>query len=240
MTVHDGLLLLGGVVAFYLYDSALLLYHNEIVLVGRRNGCRVSGGSTFELRGKHVFLPNPFFPHRPLFRLSWPQYGEFSGGAHNVQSRRLTVALSAIAPWMILLLFLFAIALPYTLFVSQSIEALLVWIVAVYTAIIFTLLHVYRHRKALNLSRRAVASIALDALLCAPFALNIVRKIGLRQHFDGDLRVVAATRLSPQAVDDLAAVLRERIHASLQFIEPDAPAFQTLNSYLHHFEGLRK
>jgi hypothetical protein len=83
-------------------------------------------------------------------------------------------------------------------------------------------------------------AIALDALLCAPFALNIVRKIGLRQHFDGDLRVVAATRFSPRALDDLADVLHRRIHASLNFIEPDAPAFQALNTYLHNVEALRK
>jgi hypothetical protein len=38
MILHDGLLLLGGVVALYLYDSALLLYHNDLVLIVRRNG----------------------------------------------------------------------------------------------------------------------------------------------------------------------------------------------------------
>lgn len=240
MTLHDVLLLLGGVVGLYLYDSALLLYHNEIVLESRRNGCRVSGGSTFELRGRHVFLPNPFFPNRPLFRLNWPEHGEFNGSAQSVPSRRIVVALSAIAPWTLLLLLLFAVALPYTLLVLQSAQALLAWMACVYAAIVLTLLHVYRYRKALNLSGRAVAAIALDALLCAPFALNIVRKIGLRQRFDGDLRVVAATRLSPKAVNDLAGILHERIHASLQFVEPDAPAFEALKTYLHHFEGLRE
>lgn len=240
MTWHDGLLLLGGIVALYLYDSALLLYHNEIVIVSGRRGCRVSGGSTFELRGRHVFLPNPLCPHRPLFRLSWPGYGQCSGGMQPLRSHRVIVALSATAPWMLLLLFLFAVALPYTLFVARNMEALLAWIVSVYAVIVFTMLHVYRYRKALHLSRRDVGAVALDALLCAPFALNIVRKIGLRQHFDGDLCALAATRFSPQAVDDLAGVLRERIQGSLHFIEPDAPAFDALNTYLHHIEGLRK
>jgi hypothetical protein len=240
MTLHDVLLLLGGVVALYLYDSALLLYHNEIVVVSARSGCRVSGGSTFELRGRHVFLPNPLCPHRSLFRLNWPEHGQFSGAARPVPSRRVVVALSVLAPWMLLLLFLFAVALPYTLLVMQSAQALLAWIATVYTAIILSLFQVYRYRKALNLSGRAVAAIALDALLCAPFALNIVRKIGLRQRFDDDLRVVAATRLSPQAVRDLAGILDERIQASLQFVEPDAPAFEALKAYLHHFERLRE
>jgi hypothetical protein len=240
MTLHDVLLLLGGVVVLYLYDSALLLYHNEIVLVSGRKGCRVSGGSTLELRGRHVYLPNPLCPHRPLFRLNWPEHGQFSGSTKPVPSRRIVVALSVIAPWTLLLLFIFAIGLPYTLLVLQSAQALLVWLAVVYAVIILTLLHVYWHRKALNLSGRAVAAIALDSLLCAPFALNIVRKIGLRQRFDGDLRVVAATRLSPQAVNDLAGILHQRIHASLHFVEPDAPAFEALKTYLHHFEGLRE
>jgi hypothetical protein len=240
MTLHDVLLLLGGVVAFYLYDSALLLYHNEIVIVSARSGCRVSGGSTFELRGRHVFLPNPLCPHRPLFRLNWPEHGKLSEAGRPASSRRVVVVLSTLAPWMLLLLFLFAVALPYMLLVVQSAQALLAWIATVYAVIIFILFQVHRHRKALNLSGRAVAAIALDALLCAPFALNIVRKIGLRQRFDTDLRVVAATRLSPQAVRDLVGILDERIHASLQFVEPDAPASEALKTYLHHFERLRE
>jgi hypothetical protein len=239
MILHDGLLLLGGVVALYLYDSALLLYHNEVVLVSRHDGCRMSGGSAFELGGRHVFVPSPWCPHQPLFRLSWPEQGVVEATTKPMRSRRTTVALSTIAPWMWLLLVLFALGLPYALFVSNSVVALLAWIVAVYVVIMATMIHVYRYRKALNLSGRAVMAIALDAMLCAPFALNIVRKIGLRQRFDVDLRVLATTTLPPPAVHDLVDILRRRIKVSLAFAEPDSDASGALNAYLNYFEDLR-
>lgn len=240
MILHGELWLLGGVVALYLYDSALLLYHNEVILVKTRSGCRVSGGSVFELGGRHVFLPLPFCPHQPLFRLSWPQHGIFNGKTQPIRSRRVRVALARTAPWIWLLLVLFVVGLPYALFVSHTAATLLAWIVAVYTAIIVTLIHVYRYRKALNLSRRAVAAIALDAMLCAPFALNIVRKISLRQPFEGDLRSVAASVLSPLALRDLTGILRQRIGDSLGFAEVGTVEYNALNAYLNDFEGLRK
>jgi hypothetical protein len=238
MTLHDGLLLLGGVVALYLYDSALLLYHNEIVVIGECRGYRVSAGSGFELGGRHVFLPQPFCPHQSLFRLSWPQQGVLPDGAQAIRMRRVRVALAMLAPWTWLLFLLFVAGLPYALFVSGHIEVLLAWIATVYGVILATLALVYRLRKALNLSGRAVAAIALDALLCAPFALNIIRKIGLRQHFHVDLRAVARTVLPDAAIRELTAILRQRIHTSLGFIEPDQAASHALGAYLEYFEGL--
>lgn len=240
MTLHDGLLLLGGVVMLYLYDSALLLFHNELVLVGRRRGYDVSAGSAFELGGRHVFMPSPFFPHQLLFRVNWPEHGAPAHKAPMLRVRRVQVALAAMAYWVLLLLTLFAVGLPYVLLVARDVHLLLVWIAAIYAVIAIMLMHVYRYRKALNLSHRAVAAVALDALLCAPFALNIVRKIGLRQHFDIDLRDVASSMLSEQARSELLAILRQRIRISLGFIESDDAAAHALTAYLDHFEGLCK
>lgn len=157
-----------------------------------------------------------------------------------MRSRRTRVALSVIAPWTLLLLMLFVIGLPYTLFASSSLAALLAWIVAVYAVIVVTMIHVYRYRKALNLSGRAVMAIALDAVLCAPFALNIVRKISLRQRFDVDLHSLAATMLPSPAVHDLTDILGQRIKVSLGFVEPDSTESHALNAYLNSFEDLRK
>ncbi|GLQ48226.1 hypothetical protein GCM10007862_32770 [Dyella lipolytica] len=240
MILHDGLLLLGGVVALYLYDSALLLYHNEVILISSRRGCRISGGSAFELGGRYVFLPLPLFPHQPLFRLTWPQQGVFDGSVQPVRFHRVRVALEVIAPWTLLLLALFVVGLPYVLFVSRNATALLAWLAVVYAVIVVTLMQVYRYRKALNLSSRAVAAIALDAVLCAPFALNVIRKIGLRQRVDVDLRTVAATMLPAPALHDLTGILRERIKTSLGFVDPDTAASRALDAYLNYFEGLRK
>lgn len=238
MSLHDGLLLLGGVVLLYLYDSALLLYHNEIVVIGRCRDYCVSAGSGFELGGRHVFLPQPFCPHQSLFRLSWPQQGELASGSQAIRMRRVRVALALIAPWTWLLFVLFAAGLPYVLFVSGHLEVLLAWVATVYGVILATLALVYRLRKVLNLSGRDVAAIAMDALLCAPFALNIIRKIGLRQRFQVDLRKVASTMLPSPAVHALTTILRQRIQVSLGFVEPDQAASHNLTTYLAYFERL--
>lgn len=238
MSLHDGLLLLGGVVLLYLYDSALLLYHNEIVVIGRCKDYRVSAGSGFELGGRHVFLPQPFCPHQSLFRLGWPEQGVLADDVQAIRMHRVRVALALLAPWTWLLFVLFAAGLPYVLFVSGHLEVLLAWVATVYGVILATLALVYRLRKPLNLSGRDVAAVAMDALLCAPFALNIIRKIGLRQHFKVDLRRVASTMLPGPAVQALTAILRQRIQTSLGFVEPDQPAYQTLADYLADFERL--
>jgi hypothetical protein len=149
------------------------------------------------------------------------------------------VALDAVAPWTRLLLALFVIGLPGVLFISGRTDVLLAWLVTVYAVILLTLLQVYRHRKALNLSGRAMTAVALDALLCAPFALNLIRKIGLRQTLDVDLRLLATSALSPFAIDELTAMLRQRIGTSLDFLDPGDPAAQALQTYLAYFEGLR-
>ncbi|HUA79243.1 MAG TPA: hypothetical protein VL997_02635 [Dyella sp.] len=238
MTLHDGWLLLGGVVVLYLYDSALLLFHNEIVLVGRRRGYGVSAGSSLMLAGRHLFLPLPLCPHQPLFRMSWPEHGRSAEAGKAIRISRVRIALSAMSYWMLLLLLLFAVALPYVLLVVRDPRLLLAWIALVYAVIVAILLHVYRYRKVLNLTRRAMASVALDALLCAPFALNIVRKIGLRQTVDADLRAVAKTVLPAEAVSELATILRQRIHVTLGFIEPDDARTIALAAYLNDFEAM--
>lgn len=240
MTLHDGWLLLGGVVVLYLYDAALLLFHNEIVLVGTLRGYTVSAGSGLELGGRHVFLPLPFCPHQPVFRLSWPERGEAAASNHVIRIRRVRVALASVSYWMLLLLVLFAVGLPYVLLVARDSQLLLAWLASVYLVIASILLQIYRRRKALNLSRRAFALVALDALLCVPFALNIVRKIGLRQRFDIDLRLAAKRLLSADELNALTAILRQRIHASLGFIESDEAASHALTTYLDDFEGLSK
>lgn len=240
MTLHDGLWLLGGVVVLYLYDSALLLFHNEIVLIGKRHSYGISAGSGLELGGRHVFLPSPLCPHQSLFRLSWPRRGGSAESKQVTRIWRVRVVLASLAYWMFLLLTLFAVGLPYVLFVARDLQWLLAWMTTVYAAIAIVLVQVYRYRKALNLSRRAVVAIAFDALLCAPFALNIVRKIGLRQRFEGDLRVVASNMLPSDARHQLLGILRQRIQTSLSFVESDEAAAHALTDYLSDFEGLCK
>ncbi|MBB6245023.1 hypothetical protein [Rhodanobacter sp. A1T4] len=234
MTLHDHWLLMAGIAVLYLYDSALLLFHNEIVLETRRTGYLVSGGSVMEFRGRHLFLPNPLCPHRALVRLSWAADEPMTSGALRTRGRRVRLALAVIAPWTCALLGLFFVALPCALWVGTDV-LLLGWLILTYLTIAAMLWQVWRARKALSLSGKAVVALAFDALLCAPFAINMVRKINLRQELPS-LRSVALSRLSPAENVVLSGILRQRIEASLGFLEPGTEASNALLAYLKRFE----
>src|SRR6185312_8178370 len=151
MLPHDQWLLMGAVAGLYLYDAALLLFHNEVVLEARRRGYVVSVGSVLELRGRHLFLPNPCFPHRALARLSWPHGG--SPDWRPTRWKRSMLALSVIAPWTWLLLGLFFVGLPCALQFGTDV-VLLGWLALTYLVIATMLVQVCRHRKALDLAPR--------------------------------------------------------------------------------------
>lgn len=224
-----------GVVGLYLHDSVLLLFHNEIVLEAKRSGYNVSGGAALEFGGRHVFLPNPCCPHRMLIRLSWAAGGASDVHTQPIRWKRVGCALSAVAPWTWTLFGLFFLGLPCALWLGTN-AVLLSWLALTYLVLATMLMQVWRHRRALNLSRRAVAALAFDVLLCAPFAINIIRKISLRQAPAPDLRAVASSMLSPAENVVLAGILRERIQVSLGFMELGSEAGDALNAYLKHFE----
>ncbi|WP_426688177.1 hypothetical protein [Rhodanobacter ginsengiterrae] len=233
MLLHDQGWLMVAVVGLYLYDSALLLLHDEVVLEARRRGYGVSGGSAMEFGGRHLFLPNPLLPHRALARLSWPQGGSPAWRA--TRWKRARLALSIIAPWTWWLLGLFFVVLPCALWFGTDVM-LLAWLLLTYGSIAAMLAQVFRHRKALGLAPRAVLALALDALLCAPFALNIVRKISLRQASAATLHGFATSTLSPVERATLASLLRERIRVSLDHLEPGSAAGEALRAYLDPYK----
>lgn len=233
--LHDKWLLMLAIACLYLYDSALLLFHNEneVVLEAGGRGYNVSIGSAMELGGKHLFLPNPCFPHRALARLSWPNGG--SPDWRPARWKRSQLALCTIAPWTRVLFGLFFVALPLALGFGTDV-LLLGWLALTYLSIVAMLVHVYRHRTALGLPPRAVLALAVDALLCAPFALNMIRKISLRQASAATLHVFASSMLSVDECAILAGVLDDRIRTSLDHLEPDSEAITTLSAYLDRYK----
>lgn len=230
--VQDHWLLMLAIAGLYLYDSASMLFHNEVVLDARGRGYVVSAGSSMELHGKHLFLPNPLCPHRALARLSWPG-GEIPQW-RPAQWKRSRLALSIIAPWTWLLLLMFFIALPLTLRFGTPLM-LLQWLILTYLSIIAMLGIVYRYRAALGLTPRAVLALALDALLCAPFAINMVRKISQKQASSASLLGFASAILSVDERAVLSRVLDQRIQISLDHVDPDSEASTALLAYLRQY-----
>ncbi len=206
-----------GAIAFYLYDSAQLLWHNELLYVRGAGHWRAEGPSAISWFGRRLYLPNPLLPQRPGFRIHW-----------NLVDQRTTLValpddfLRALRPiglislllgWLLLLLPLISWTLGTGL-------ALLLLFAAYYGLASLAVAFMLRHRAALRLSGSACASLAFDALACAPFAANLVRKIALRQGIDGDPLAFAREQFTPPARDALRTLLLRKLEEEQAGEEP--------------------
>lgn len=214
MTEAD-LWLLAGIVAFYLYDAAILLYADELVAWPRRGAWSASVGSELQWRGRFAFLPNPLLPWRPLLRVQWlrppGQCAPVQLDGIHALARALRPLRAAVAVMAILL----AVVLPLVLFAWRRWEMLLLVLGAVYLLSSCMVLYTVRARDALGLDRRALLSLAVDTLACPPFALNLVRKISLRHDARMDGLELAAATLAPADLRRLHARLLPRLQALL-------------------------
>lgn len=227
--------LLAGVVGMYVYDAALLLYHNEIVFFERRDGSwSFSAGSEFELAGRHVYVPALLAPHRAVLRLRWSSVQTQSGLAspRGLRAWRIGVAASA---WPVMFVAMIFAALPVVLL--GSVLALLGWMVVLYAAIVFAVLRVWRLRKVTGIGGKEFTGIASDALLCAPYSLDLVRKQGLRGADRFDLVSSAHRLLDASERARLADTIRARLQRQMDIEETGSERHAQLTTYLQHIEG---
>ncbi|WP_369930853.1 hypothetical protein [Xanthomonas sp. NCPPB 2632] len=245
MLPNTGWLLL-GVVAMYVYDATLLLYHNEVVLYeGRRGRWTFSAGTEFQLAGRHVFVPPLLAPTRALLRLRWsarphaPAASDTSdvtlapmAPLRGLRAWRIGVASSAGAVGVVALLFA---AMPAVM--AGNVWGLLAWMVALYVAIAIAVWRVGRVRRLTGTGGKAFAGMASDALLCAPYALNLVRKQGLRAADRFDLVAVAQAVLDADERARLRDVIRARVQRQLDIEEVGSEAHARLQAYYQRIEG---
>lgn len=216
MILHDELLLMAVVTGLYLYDSALLLYANEGILTLARNGkwSVAFGSRRYQILGKEVFVPNPFLPHRPLFRLAWSFEGKASKGDERWLDR-----VSAITPLMPLVLCMTValfVLLPLGFFARLGDSTLLAAIALLYSSIITALVWIWVKRSVFRLSGKRFASLAFEVLVCSPFALNLVRKLSLDTPVGEDFVQAAGRLLDPQKWDATRDVLASRLDDAIE------------------------
>lgn len=227
--------LLLGVAGMYVYDATLLLFHNEVVFFERRDGrWSFSIGSDFELAGRHIYVPALFAPTRALLRLRWSsqQAPRSPTPLRGLHAWRVGMAATAVPVLLVALLFA---VMPVVL--AGHVYGLLAWMVALYGAIGAAVWRVWRLRKVTGLGPKVFSGMASDALLCAPYALNLVRKQGMRAADRFDLVSVAHALLDA----DERARLRDAIHLRLQrqmdIEDAGSERHVQLQTYLKQIEG---
>lgn len=225
MNVPVEIWLVLGIIGFYLYDSVLMLSPNELVLMesGGRWHCFVPR-TDVQFGGKYLFLPNPLLPVQTLYRLDW-----LTPSADRVDSAALKGFLAGqryLRPVVGVLFILLAFALPAAVALVVPLRLTLALLGETYLFICVALALIYWQRAALKLDGKGVAKLASDALLCAPFSLNLVRKLGLGYAWRGDTLQYAREVLKPEAFEEMKTSLLRRIERDLEMTE-DGDAHST-------------
>ena len=181
-------------VGLYLYDSAILMFSNEALLIPKANDHWFVGfgsnGTTF--KGKGVYIPNPFLPVQPLFKLTWNIEGEAKGFVHPWTANR--AGYGRLVPLVWSLAALTFILLPVVLFKRLGDTLILLSFCLIYANVLSIMLALWLNRERFELTHRGLVAMSLDLLVCPPFALNIIRRLSLKVNITEDF-IHAAQRL---------------------------------------------
>jgi hypothetical protein len=169
-----------GAIAFYLYDSAQLLFSNERLITRSGGQWQAAPDTGLYLLGRTVYAPNVVLPHRPLFRVLIPA----ATPVLTAPPAGLTEFLRALRPlqWLVwLLLLLLVAALPLASWRYGAGPHMLTVFLAYYLVLLTALVVIYWRRTALGLDGKAFGALAFDVCACAPFGVNLVTRLTLRR-----------------------------------------------------------
>jgi hypothetical protein len=199
-----------GAIGLYLFDSILLLYSNEVLLLRRMGRWSFAMSSTLLLAGRRLCFVNPLAPAIPQFRVRW---SERDTRREQESEDRLSAFFRALRPvqYMVTALWLLLLALPAELFVFGTGLELLALMAAFYFIILVALGYIYARREALSVSARSFAALAFDSLACAPFAINLVRKLSMRRSLLGNPIGFARRTFDPETFSALVSAVSSRI-----------------------------
>lgn len=160
-----------GVVGFYVWDSAMLLYANELVyLHSKGRWSFVTATSRMQLLGRYLYLPNLLSPQKALFRVCWSAAASQQGHIPEEEAlKRLLTAVDSLRYLIYPLWTLMIAVLPVTLVVYGASNAFLLVLGLIYIAILALLINLYLKRTELGLSKWALTKITFDSLACAPW-----------------------------------------------------------------------
>ena len=129
------------------------------------------------------------------------------------------------------LMTLLIFVLPVVMFRFGTRFEFLFVLLLIYLTIVTMLVLVYRKRERLGLDNKAFASLAFDSLACAPFAINLLRKISLRYTLCNNPVEFAAKRLEQKSFVQLVESLDKKISEELEHEKEGSPRSIELMHY---------
>lgn len=237
MNVTFETLLVLGIAGFYIFDSARLLYVNEIVFFETAGtwDFHLPNGR-WQVLGKNIFIPNPLTPYKSMYLTSWPQSN--AGQASNLDGLNSTSnELTPLRYLTVLLFMLLITGTPAILFRMGLGWTLITLLSLIYITVGIMVWVLIKRRSKFNLSKSDVGKLAFDAIACVPFALNLIRKITAKQRVSGDPIIFAKSVLSGDKFELLINVLLTRIDDELAFELNGCPRYLMLSEYRKYIES---
>ena len=187
-----GLMLL--VVGLYVYESSTLMFCNQVLMgYNWKVGWDVRfGNPNLSLMGKEICIAPLLRPISPLFLGTWqleavqPQQNVVKTNWNPVLQKYKTLK-----PFVLLMLFAAFVVLPLGLFSRLGELWILVACVMLYLGVISMLIWLWFKRQTFKLTTKEFAAIAFEYLICAPFALNVIRRLSMREVFNEDIESIA-------------------------------------------------
>jgi hypothetical protein len=220
-----------GAIAFYLYDSLLWLFGDELVLIKGRVRWAHSAGSDGLLFRRRWYLPNPFTPQRLLWKVCWSESSRAGVATDLAGAAQLGQPLRPLCVLVLMELVLVVVALPLAVVTGATPLLLLVVFGTIYLVAAIAVVWLWRKRALLGLSARHCRSLSFDALACPPFAINLVRKISLLTEIHGELLGRARPVFAPAALERLRATLLRRVAEQLAVESAGSTRHTALENY---------
>jgi hypothetical protein len=219
-----------GAIGLYLFDSTLLLYSNELLLLHRSRGWDFAEGSAFVLAGRRVCVPNPLTPGTPQFQVRW---SEADPRQEQEQAGELERFFQALRPvqYLVMSLLVILLALPVELLLYGTGIELLAVMAAFYLVTLATLAYIFARRRELRVSGRSFLALCFDSLACAPFAINLARKLTLRRALVGNPIGFAVRTFEPAVFSSLIRAVGTRVSAEQQRESGQTPRWSELEAY---------
>ena len=226
-------LLVALAAGLYLFDAIVLLHADEGLLVhgGRDRWWATLAPDHLVLGGRNIYVPNPLRPHESIYRLGW----QFDGGVAAPADTRWTDSSAVLAglrlPLWSLGTALFVL-LPLGLFTPLGYRMSLAALAVLYGSLLALIVVLARARNALGMSRARFASLAVESILCPPFALNLARKLALRIDVDEDLLSASRRLLDRAGWNALRIACMRRLEDALRIEPADSPRKAALEAHL--------
>jgi hypothetical protein len=228
-----------GALALYLFDSTQWLYANELILLHGGGKWRCARIPAWLVSGRRVYIPNPLTPGTPQFKVRW---SDTDRREEQEDVAALASFFHALRPvqYLVNTLLVILLVLPVELLLHGTGVELLALMAVFYLVSIVALVVVYVRRRELRLTGRAFAALSFDALACAPFAINLVRKLTLRRSLAGNPLEFAVRAFEPAALARMVDNVTARVKEEQVREVAHSPRWEELEAYQQKLNALRE